>query len=124
MNSIISDNNEYKIFFNMIEEVEEFVPSQKDGTFLICSPELGVVLQDSSHYFITTLPHFTGSRVWKTGRFMGMDLYIDSFMEGDDYRLIHRYGNGNAREIIIDKLLNKVTCERILDLSHYKTIIK
>jgi hypothetical protein len=112
------------IFFEMIDEIEKFVPSNSDGTFLVCSYKVGAILQDSSNFTIMGLK-YSSTNPYLCGKFKGINLYLDKYIKGDDYKLYLRKGSVNHRDIIIDNLLNDNTkvSEQSIDLSHYKNII-
>ena len=112
------------IFFELIDEIERFVPSKPEGTFLICGCKLGTTLQDSSRFTIMGLK-YSNSNPYLCGKFKGIELYLDKNIKDDDYRLFLRKGKVNHRDIIIDNLLNINTkdSEKYIDLSQYRNII-
>lgn len=115
----------HQMFYNLVREVKEFADAYKGSAFFICSHSLASILQDSSYFFITQTTFSPSTKVWKCGVFMNIDLFIDTNIPENDYRLKLILGKGNSRNIIIDSIIDDMNTKvKILDLSNYKTIIK
>ena len=110
-------------FRKFIKEIENAVALHKGATFLVCSPELCCIIQDSSHYHISTNSFYNGGKFYNAGKFINLDLLVDTNLN-DDYVLRFGFGAPDVRKIIIDRLLGDEMREETLDLSHHKLIIK